>query len=59
MYLYAIPDVSQIMLNLTCVLIPQEKCPQSAAFGDTPLLRRLFSETNMPRHARKSVKFPG
>ncbi len=43
------PNLSQIMLDLACLLIPQEIFPQSAVVTDTPLLREFPCETNILR----------
>jgi hypothetical protein len=43
------PNLSQIMLDLACLLIPQEIFPQSAVLTDTPLLRKFPCETNILR----------
>ena len=43
------PNISQIMLDLACLLIPQEIFPQSAVITDTPLLRKFPCETNILR----------
>ena len=37
------------MLDLACLLIPQEIFPQSAVVTDTPLLRKFPRETNILR----------
>jgi hypothetical protein len=43
------PNLSQIMLDLACLLIPQEIFPQSAVVTDTPLLRKFPCKTNIRR----------
>jgi hypothetical protein len=43
------PNLSQIMLDLACLLIPQEILPQSAVLTDTPILREFPCETNILR----------
>jgi hypothetical protein len=43
------PNLSQMMLDLACFLIPQEIFPQSAVVTDTPLLRDFPCETNILR----------
>ena len=43
------PNLSQIMLDLACLLITQEIFPQSAVVTDTPLLRKFPCETNILR----------
>jgi len=43
------PNLSYIMLDLACRLIPQEIFRQSDAVTDTPLLRKFPRETNMLR----------
>jgi len=43
------PNLSQIMLDLACLLILQEIFPQSAVVTDTSLLREFPCETNILR----------
>jgi len=43
------PNLSHIMLDLACLLIPQEIFPQSAVVTDTPLFREFSCETNIRR----------
>jgi len=43
------PNLSQIMLDLACLLIPQEIFPQSAVVTDMPLLREFPCETDIRR----------
>jgi hypothetical protein len=43
------PNLSQIMLDLACLLIPQEIFPKSAVVTDTPLLQKFPRETNILR----------
>jgi len=43
------PNLSQIMLDLACFLLPQEIFPQSAVVTDTPLLRGFSCETDIRR----------
>jgi hypothetical protein len=43
------PNISQIMHNLACLLIPQEIFPQSARITDMPLLLKFPCEINILR----------
>ncbi len=49
------PENSQIMPDLTCLLIPQQILPQALVISDTRLLREFPGEINILRDIRANL----